>query len=365
LLEIDGLSETPPMRSYVLSFHAPYRCASSGACCTSAWPIPVEPDVLHGLRAAVARGALAPARGTFGEALTPGPPAALLPDARGRCAFFETAGGHACAIHRRLGHDALPVSCRLFPRVCLLTPRGVSITLSHYCPTAAALLFAGDAPPSIVEDPPAFPPSAAYEGLDARTAAPPLLRPGVFLGWDAHARFERHAVATLGALDAATPEDALARLAADAERLRAWTVHDGAFDELLDRVLRDGAREMRPPPADAALLADVQGSIPRALRPARREPCAVGWGPFAPVVRRYLAARAFASWCSVQGPGLRTSVRALQAALAVLRAEVGTGPLDRSVLTEAIRRTDLRLVHLASPELLARSLGRCENRDPA
>jgi hypothetical protein len=291
----------------------------------------------------------------------------LLPDARGRCAFFETDGGHACAIHRRLGHDALPVSCRLFPRVCLLTPRGVSITLSHYCPTAAALLFAADGPPAIVEDAPAFPPSAAYEGLDARAAAPPLLRPGVFLGWDAHARFERHAVATLGALDAATPEDALGRLAADAERLRAWTVHDGAFDDVLERVIGDGAHETVRAPPDEELLGIVRAAIPDALRPSDLEPGAVDWGAFGPVVRRYLAARAFASWCAVQGPGLRTAVRALQAALAVLRGEVRhtARPLDSAVLTEAIRRTDLRLVHLASPEALARTLGLCEARSGA
>jgi hypothetical protein len=349
------------VRSYVLSFHAPYRCASSGACCTSAWPIPVEPDVLHGLRSAVARGVLAPARGTFETALEPGTPAILRPDAHGRCAFFETDGGHACAIHRRLGHDALPVSCRLFPRVCLLTPRGVSITLSHYCPTAAALLFAADGPASIVEDAPSFPAGAAYEGLDARAAAPPLLRPGVFLGWEAHARWERHAVATLGAADGALPEDVLSRLAAGAERLRAWTVHDGPFDDLLERVLDDPY----PPPVTApnsdVLRAEVRAAIPEALRPADAGANADGWGPFGPVVRRYLAARAFASWCSVQGPGLRTSVRALQAALAVLRVELGTHPPDRTALLSAIRRADLRLVHLASPEALARTLGRCED----
>jgi Fe-S-cluster containining protein len=345
------------VRSYVLSFHTSYRCASSGACCTSGWPIPIEPDLLRGLRSAVARGALP------SDALSvAGDPTVLVPDARGHCAFFETAAGNACAVHRRLGHDALPVSCRLFPRVCLLTPRGVSITLSHYCPTAAALLFAGDETPSIVTDPTAFPATASYEGLDARTAAPPLLRPGVFLGWDAHARFERHAVETLGAADGASPEEALARLAADAERLRAWTVHDGAFDDRLDRVLASAGGDRQPAPPDAVLLVEVGGAIPEALRPQDHEPHAADWGPLGSVVRRYLAARAFASWVSVQGPGLRTTVRALQAALAVLRAELGGAPPDRAVLTEAIRRTDLRLVHLASPEALARSLGRCEGR---
>lgn len=349
----------PSMGTRVLSFHAGYRCASSGACCTSGWPIPVETPVLLGLRKAVADGALD--HGTLDRALSRDE-AVLLPGASGRCAFFETAGGHACAIHRRLGHDALPVSCRLFPRICLLTPSAVSITLSHYCPTAAALLFAEPGPATIVEDAPAFPASAVYEGLDARGAAPPLLRPGVFLGWDAHVRFERHAVDVLtsGAL---TPEQALVRLAGDAERLRAWTVHDGPFDARLDRVLADGATEPADAPRDASLLDTVRDAIPEALRPPDRVPAAVVWGPLGPIVGRYLAARAFASWASVQGPGLRTAVRALHAALAVLRAEVGpdTHPPDRSRLLEAIRRTDLRLVHLAAPEALARTLGRCED----
>jgi hypothetical protein len=62
---------------------------------------------------------------------------------------------------------------------------------------------------------------------------------------------------------------------------------------------------------------------------------------------------------------VRTTVRALQAALAVLRAETRGSTLDRPALAGAIRRTDLRLVHLASPEALARSLGRCEERGRA
>lgn len=351
-------------RTYVLSFHAAYRCASSGACCTSNWPIAVEPDVLRGLRSAAAQGTLP--SGPLARALAPGT-SVLTPDAHGRCAFFETAGGNACAIHRRLGHDALPVSCRLFPRVCLLTPRGVSITLSHYCPTAAALLFDPGGPASIVEDAPAFPPAAAYEGLDARDAPPPLLRPGVFLGWDAHARFERHAAQALAA--AGSPEAELRRLAASAERLRAWTVHDGPFEGHLERVL--DAPDEAAAPGDADLLAEVRSAIPEPLRPPDLAPAEIAWGALAPVVGRYLAARAFASWCSVQGPGLRTTVRALHAALAVLRAEVRAEvredgrPLDRAVLTEAIRRSDLRTVHLASPEALARTLGRCESRSHA
>jgi hypothetical protein len=83
-------------------------------------------------------------------------------------------------------------------------------------------------------------------------------------------------------------------------------------------------------------------------------------------VRRWLAAKAFASWLALQGEGLRTAVVGLRVALGVLRAEALRGcaeagrPLDAHLLKEAIRRADLLLVHLADPEALARRLSRCE-----
>ena len=104
----------------------------------------------------------------------------LACDALGRCAFHD-GDAHRCEIHRVLGHDALPLSCRQFPRVVVLTPAGVSVGLSHYCPTAAGLLFSEGAPVAIVEDAPAFPRDAEYEGLDARASLGPLLRPDALL----------------------------------------------------------------------------------------------------------------------------------------------------------------------------------------
>jgi hypothetical protein len=41
-------------------------------------------------------------------------------------------------------------------------------------------------------------------------------------------------------------------------------------------------------------------------------------------------------------------------------AESGGEALDAERLTQAIRRADLLLVHLADPEALARELSRCE-----
>jgi hypothetical protein len=254
----------------------------------------------------------------------------------------------------------------------------VSLTLSHYCPTAARLLLDGG-PLQMVEDPPAFPPDAGYEGLDAR-AALPLLRPRVFLDWDTHLLWERHAVAVFA--DAAlTPESALARVAGDAEAARSWTPASGPLADHVAAVL---ARA--PEPAGAAALAFseaaaswrlVAACVPPDGPPAPPAPddalarsdavwVAPAWTAAAPLISRYLAARAFASWCAVQGDGLRTAVAYLAAALGVVRVEAARAcaavrrPLDEPALVEAVRGADLLLLHLVRPELLARRLSRVE-----
>lgn len=348
--------------AFVLSFHADYRCRSSGACCTSGWDIPVEPDVEAGLRTALGTRSLpmagAPLHVAHGRTL-------LAYDATGRCAFHEPAS-RTCAIHRRVGHDALPVSCRQFPRVCLLTPRGIEITLSHYCPTAADLLFAEEGPARVVRNPAGFPGSAHYEGLDARHAPPPLLRPGIWLGWDGYERWQRHVLEVLGA--SGPPEEALGLLSAQAEHARSWTVDRGPFPDFLEAVLAAPARvDVHQATADE-LYAEVMSAIPADLRPSWTPgDRAASWDGFDAPIRRYLAARAFASWVAIQGSGLRTMVRALWAALAVVRREAGGlsadagRAVDAVLLKEAFRRADLRLVHLAAPEVLAAVHARCES----
>ena len=93
---------------------------------------------------------------------------------------------------------------------------------------------------------------------------------------------------------------------------------------------------------------------------------APAWPAFSRPIRRWLAAKAFASWVALQGEGLRTTVAFLRVALGVLRAEAARGSaeaarvLDADLLLEAIRRADLLLVHLADPEALARRLSRGE-----
>jgi hypothetical protein len=288
----------------------------------------------------------------------------------GRCAFQQAGPPSRCTVHERLGEEALPSSCRQFPRLATLSPLGVSVTLSHYCPTAASLLFDAPGPLRIVEDPVAFPASWPFDGLDARVALPPFLRPGVLASWPALERWEEHAVATL-ADESSAPDEAVARLAAGAERARRWSAGLGAFDAFFVESLAAPRSPAAPLALDPLVAWDLVASTAPPGFPLPSRPPASRHDPLAAhdtrrAVRRWLAARAFASWLPLQGPGLRTTALGLAVSLGVLRAEASRGepgaPPTADVLKEAIRRADLLLVHLADPQALADRLGACEER---
>jgi hypothetical protein len=77
------------------------------------------------------------------------------------------------------------------------------------------------------------------------------------------------------------------------------------------------------------------------------------------IIRRYLAARAFASWMAYEGRGLAAVVGSLALILRVLRqqlATMGEAAPSRDRLTQAIRQTDLLLVHqMPRAELASRA----------
>jgi Fe-S-cluster containining protein len=403
----------------VLSIHAGYRCRNTGVCCSAGWDIPVEAGVEMHLRNALSSGTLrvpealdsSPPPGTHARRATSyfrpvaghphGARVVLASDFSGRCSFLHP--DRRCAVHGQLGPEALPSACRDFPRVVTLTPLGVSITLSHYCPTAAASLLPIDprrAGPegdvvTIVENPPGFPPTWPYQGLDARDALPPLLRPGVLMDWPSLERWETFAVSVLGD-ERRSPEAALDAIAAAAEAARAWTPEAGAFEGYLEGVLEEGmdpsgggeqqaflearrnrSRYSRDPAGwgsrewQTRAWQAVASCVPhRALLPlapeglddADQQLVAPAWPSVGLPIRRWLAAKAFASWLVLQSDGLRTAVLGLRVALAVLRAEAARGcaearrPLDGELLKEAVRRADLLLVHLVDPEAFARRL---------
>ncbi len=308
------------------------------------------------MRAALASGSLsAPGARADAAFIDHAPDAGtLVAVSRGACVFYEGArGGGTCAIHRVLGHDALPLACRQFPRVSVRDPRGVSVTLSHYCPTAASLLES-TGPIAITANSPAFPAGAEYVGLDATSSPPPLLRPGVLLDWESWWDIERHAVALLARTDR-DPEAALARLAHAIERARSWRPSDGplpshiarAFDEAasIDTVSRSPSRawiDARRELAAGAVPGDFADAMPSAVSNA---------APSAPALTRFLAAHAFANWTPHLGGGLRSWLRSVEVAFAL-------------ATSSGARDADLVLRHLIEPRKFAARCALAEREEP-
>ena len=112
-------------------------------------------------------------------------------DASGACVFHNG----RCAVY-----EHRPISCVHFPYVCLIDARGVHVTLSHYCPTAASLLFEHRGPIEIVEGPPPIPSLEIPEGLDARESLPPLRAPNVLMSYDEFSEWERNELKTLASM---------------------------------------------------------------------------------------------------------------------------------------------------------------------
>jgi hypothetical protein len=115
-------------------------------------------------------------------------------------------------------------------------------------------------------------------------------------------------------------------------------------------------------PVVAGLCGEVWAAIPEGLRPpapAGADRTMFDAPPLAAPVRRFLAAQAFASWCAYQGRGVRTIVRSLDAAFAVLAVEAARlareagRACDGELLVEAFGQADLRLRHQADPQTLA------------
>jgi Fe-S-cluster containining protein len=365
---------------YALRFHADYQCRHSGACCTANWDVPVELPVYKSLAEAVSREKLH----TFTHAAVgspfilgpdlPGDAAAILErDDEGRCVFFAP-DSKLCIVHRDLGENSLPATCRHFPRVAVQDPRGIFVSLSHFCPTAASMLFRDDgarARVEIVAAPPAFP-EADYEGLVVDIDdLPPLLTPRMLMDFDGYTAWERHMVARCRDVQR-RPASVLATLERDARLLVRW--RPGAV-RLCDAIAQL-PREHVDAVGEAGLRASLQrhheviAAVPDDLKPhadeagldeAMRRYVAAEWERFHAPINRYLAAKAFASWTAYQGRGIRTIVRGLDAALALVRVEAArqcrnaARALDRDLLLEAFRAADFLLNHLAVGEDLAKA----------
>jgi hypothetical protein len=303
--------------TYWLSFHAPYRCRHSGACCSSGWDIPIEKTRVAPVARAIDDGRIvAPVRWLRSAEGAPEDVGGVLAtDGNGRCVFRSD----RCAIHAALGHSALPAACQHFPRVVLINPRGMFVTLSHYCPTAAALLIADEGPATIVEGARALPGDAMPEGLDARDALPPLRSPRMLMDYDGYSAWERELVYAL------TTTGDPGKVVTDAM---------GRALSRSDIDLFDVARLSVPAPYVWPAAGIACGDLATAsARP----------------VGRFLAAHAFACWMAYQGNGLRSIAMYLRLVLAVLRVEAAR----HDSLLDAIRQSDLLLRHLVDRDMLA------------
>ena len=244
-----------------------------------------------------------------------------------------------------MGHAALPLACRQFPRQTVRDPRGVSVTLSHYCPTANDLLLNAIAPSTIVSNAPAFPADAEYVGLTADSALPPLLHPRLAMDWESWWLFEELCVSLLSE----APEP-LPRLGLAVEFARNWTVGNGKLsDHLRDAFIHARTAVVSESHLStshmADLIADVLAAVPGEWRDVATEAVSVqATEQVADAVhRRFLAAHAFANWAAYQGEGLRTWFRAVETAAAMLKRTGDPG------------QSDLVLRHLAdSTELIDR-----------
>jgi hypothetical protein len=362
----EALSRTSPA-VLVLSHHAAYHCRRSGACCTAGWRIPVEPARIPAVRAA------------FGPVIEPDG-AVLCLASDGSCVLFRRADEvrpARCALHQSHGHEALPAACRHFPRIYLHDDDVTRVTLSHYCPTAASLLFE-EKEPHITESPDALTPPEDREGLDARGALPPLLRPDMLMDVRSYAAWESEAVSLLAS--PGTAEEALSRVSRYAEASRDWQPYCGPLiGYVRSAVARSGAESLsaaaRRPARWRHWHAVARASMheglghdapPPDLEELDRTFVAARWADYSGPLRRYLAGRLFGSWVAYQGRGVRTLVASLACALGVLRVEAARqcaaagSPLDASLLLEAVRQADLLLIHKADRGQLAMELARVE-----
>jgi len=371
------------MPVFALNFHADYRCAHSGVCCSSDWDVPVELPIYRTLESALRAGRIAPAAPSDGDdppLITgdhlPDEAAAMLArTSTGDCVFYHRSSG-LCVVHRDGGESHLPATCRHFPRLAVRDRRGTFLSLTHFCPTAAASLFRADEPIRIVEGPPAFP-QADYEGLTVDDDAwPPLLHSKMLMDFEGYGAWERHMVARC-ADPRWAPETALATLRRDAQLLRSFVPGDATLADVIAALPGDPVVASPHASLEASLLMReaVVAAIPDDLKPAPDEEglaeaytrhVAPAWNQWRLPLNRYLAAKAFANWTAYQGRGILAIVHGLEAALALVRVEVSRQcrdagrPLDADLLREAIRSADFALNHLAVGEDLADAWSRAE-----
>ena len=262
----------------------------------------------------------------------------------GVCVFREN---RRCAIHAQGGESALPIGCRHYPRVVRLDRHGITLSLSHYCPTAASLLVSNEAVQVVAAAPPLALPEPV-EGLDAREALPPLLCPDILMDLDAYGAWEKAAVTEFSTCRHA--DLALRRIASATDKLREWrpgaspldTAVAGAF--AIAGAAQPSWLEQGLPIARGLNRGVVSLDATREERPAKSERRTAN--SVERVIANYLAARVFGNWIAYQGRGLRTIVTWLAACHDIVRLLMSREGFDGPARAiEAIRQADYVMLH--------------------
>jgi Fe-S-cluster containining protein len=361
--------------AFCLDIHAGYRCRHAGACCES-WTVPAEAAVIELVRARDVR-----RTGVSGPLFLSSLDAAgaeswtVARDSGGDCVFFDRSIGGLCLVHRDLGVEALPSACRHFPRRVLHDARGTMISLSHFCPTAAATLLSA-APLSIVEAHPPLRLDSNMEGLDASDALPPLLRPGLLCDIAGYDAWERAGIATFACTDRGY-ETCLGEIASATDAIYDWKP---GREPLTARIARAFGETRAGSPSAASdhddALARVrsltQGRVEEDLTPLAdfdREWDRVAWPHsdwFERGMKNYLAARLFGNWIAYQGRGLRSIVEWLRTSAEVVRHFLvrrrleHERPIGQAEFIESVRSADLLLLHVLDSAAFARQAATIE-----
>lgn len=274
-----------------------------------------------------------------------------------------------CSLQVAGGEGMLPTACRHFPRVYRREAHQDRVTLSHYCPTAAALLL-DPAPTSIVPAEPPLTLGSAAEGLDVRQALPPLLRPGMLMDHHGYDAWEDLVVASFAT--AGTVAEGFAMVTAATERIRRWHPGDGPLDAAVRRGfdgaairldcerLSQGFRVLASITGFHPLLA-MPADLPQAWRRITNTYSDLVDGP----LRRYLAATAFANWVAYRGQGLRSIVEWLRACFDVCRLQLAgamerDGTLTRESVVGAFRDSDYLVIHTVDSIAFGRAIALVE-----
>lgn len=200
----------------------------------------------------------------------------------------------------------------MFPRIVLHDARGTFISLSHFCPTAAAMLLAPSGAVTIVEAPEPLAGVGDLDGLDARSAWPPLLRAGVLMDAASYGLWEAKALNLL-TRDDRPARDALDALAGITAALTRWSPGAEPLSHAVERSF-----DLVNPGTDSAETGG--GDAP---------------------IKRWLAARLFGNWIAYQRDGIAAIVRYLDQCLETLTRELA----DHRDVVHAIRRSDLIILH--------------------